>query len=296
MQVKQDLEEKDQLVQTFSAVGRRVLGRQGEAAIVVLVVVLEWAFCSGILLVISSTVNTVVSAVPTKAVIVILLPFLAVISSIRLLREMWVLVYFGCFVYFVGVLGVVFYYGFSTWDEHITDPVLVNWKAIPAMIGSAVYSIEGINLVLPVEGALKKKAHGKPVILAGSIIVVALNSSFAAFSYLFGFGECIIVTDCLPDTWLSALLQVALATALFFTYPVALYPATEMIEDVLLPRKADVAWKESKRVAVRTVQVLLTGVVALVTPDFGLYTSLLGAMCMSIIGKRHTCSFGSLPY
>jgi len=284
IQVKQEVEETAPEAQTFAAVGRAVLGKWGEGVITLQVVLLEWAFCSGILLVMASTLHTVMPALNETVAVLLAVPLLVLLSNIRLLREMWVLVYFGCLVYFVGVFGVVLFYGLQAWDEREEEPLLVSWAALPVMVGSAVYSIEGINLVIPVEATLRQPSHGVPVIAGGTVLVIFLNTAFAAFSYLVGFGQCAIVTDCLPDTWLSAGLQLALATALLLTYPVALYPATEIIEDLLLPSSRDIGWRESKRFICRSLQVAFTGVIAIVTPNFALYTSLLGAMFMSVIG------------
>lgn len=282
--VKRDLEKSDPGVQTFGQVAKAVAGRTGQIIISSFVIGLEWMFCAGMLIVIGSTVNDIWPTFPAYAMILVSFPFLSVLVSVRLLKDMWIIVTLGVCVYLFGVIGCTYLFGFADWADRVTDPTVADWRYIPTTIGTAIYSLEGINLVIPVEATLKKGQQGYSVVTAGTIIIVSLNSCFGFFGYLFGYGKCDIITNCLPQNWLSILVQIFLVITLFFTFPVTLFPATELVEDYLMPETKPMTWRETKRFALRTSQIGLAVMVAIAIPNLAIFTSLIGALFVTTIG------------
>lgn len=59
-------------------------------------------------------------------------------------------------------------------------------SAIPLFIGTAVYSMEGINTVLPIEASMRNKAHGPLVFFSGAMTYCVVVVSYGAFAYLSG--------------------------------------------------------------------------------------------------------------
>jgi len=60
--------------------------------------------------------------------------------------------------------------------------------SIISFISVSVYSLEGINLVLPVEASLKVPNHGYPVMGWGMMVYACACAAFGAFSYASGLG------------------------------------------------------------------------------------------------------------
>eukprot|EP01094_Clydonella_sp_ATCC50884_P018715 TRINITY_DN3512_c3_g1_i1.p1 TRINITY_DN3512_c3_g1~~TRINITY_DN3512_c3_g1_i1.p1 ORF type:complete len:395 (-),score=143.20 TRINITY_DN3512_c3_g1_i1:697-1881(-) len=343
-------------------VGERVLGRWGRIVISAQVICLEWAFCSAMLLVIGSSVHTIEPSLNAKLVIVLCTPICVVLCCIRFLKDTWVVSMAGVLVYLFGVIGCTFYFGFSDGTTTVTSVDLVSPKYLITMIGTSIYSLEGINLVLPCEGTLRERRHADSIMYAGMAAIVALNSSFGALGYYFGYGACDVVTDCLPEHPLATAVQAALAITLLFTVPVTMFPATELVEELLIPKTTPPAiivhsshaaaaaaatahphaleeggsfsappadafnhtdtphkptpstattpasvsaaaqsphssqWERrgcvatlllsdnAKRFAIRSGEVLITVVFALIVPNLSLFTSLLGSMFVTIMG------------
>ena len=108
-------------------------------------------------------------------------------------------------------------------------------------------------------------------------------------------GRCELVsarqTGWRPEYLRVALLsaQVSLCVGLYFTYPIMLFPAIQILEDTLFTRGALVA--ESRRSLFRAALVLLTATVALGVPNFGLFISLIGSSCCALLAFVLPCVF-----
>ena len=108
-----------------------------------------------------------------RVYIAMVLPFMIALCSIRNLRchkiNKWTLLCTTCFclrylspfsilanvIQFVG-LGIIFYYIFST---PLPDSRSVPWLAaperLPLFFGTAIFAIEGISVVLPIENQVR---------------------------------------------------------------------------------------------------------------------------------------------
>jgi proton-coupled amino acid transporter len=95
------------------------------------------------------------------------------------------------FVQFVG-LGIVFYYIFSTPLPHSSSvPWVASIDRLPLFFGTAIFAIEGISVVLPIENQMRrpKDMLGWNGVLNTSMgLVVALYVGMGFFGYL-KFGE-----------------------------------------------------------------------------------------------------------
>ncbi len=94
-------------------------------------------------------------------------------------------------VQFIG-LGIVFYYIFSTPLPHSsTIPWLAKSSRLPLFFGTAIFAIEGISVVLPIENQMRypKDMLGWNGVLNTSMgLVVALYVGMGFYGYL-KFGE-----------------------------------------------------------------------------------------------------------
>lgn len=109
-------------------------------------------------------------------------------------------------------------------------------------------------------------------------------------------GECDIITGCLSEGASSKAVKIALVFSLTFTHPLTLYPATEIIEQALLPAegsqkqtwltrscmgKLGVEWN---RRLIRSVQVLITVIIGYALPNFSLFADLVGSLMLAVVG------------
>lgn len=137
-------------------------------------------------------------------------------------------------------------------------------------LGVAIYAIEGICLVLPLESVIKDRSKFGGVLAAAMVCITLLYTIFGLLGYL-AYGEYTkdIVTLNLGNSLQTVIVKLGLCTGLLFTYPVMMHPVYEVIERRLLQGRASQL--------LRTLLVLTTAWVAVTVPHFGSFLSLIGS-------------------
>lgn len=116
----------------------------------------------------------------------ILLPFLLVFNMIRNLK------YLSPFsmianILMAGGMGITFYYIFTDLPSVSTRPNAVSVTQLPMFFGMAIFALEGIGVVMPLENNMKTPTHfiGCPGVLNfGMFFVVLLYASTGFFGFL----------------------------------------------------------------------------------------------------------------
>jgi len=210
------------------------------------------------------------------------MPILIGLSWIEKVKDMWPISLFGFCVYVFGVILATFIYG----GIHPGPPEphdFFVWNTFPLFIGTATYSLEGINLVLPIENSMERGEDAQMVFFTGTMFYTVLVAGYGAFAYMQGFSACDLITDCLPAGVAVIIIRVALVLSLLATHTITLFPAVEMLEELLF--NSDTTRRVLKKRAMCTVLVLLTGVgAAAIGSNFGLFSSLVGSIFITVVG------------
>jgi len=163
---------------------------------------------------------------------------------------------------------------------------MFRFDKLPLFLGTAIYALEGICLALPVETSMSYPKMAKRVLISGSAIYVTLSGIYGAFGYLVGFGECDIITVFLPSKVYGYIIRIAISISLLAAHPLVLYPASEMLEQILF--KSSNKRILLKKRLLRMVLVLFTVTVGATLgqngQNFSLFSSLVGALFTSVIG------------
>ncbi|KAG8232779.1 hypothetical protein J437_LFUL013259 [Ladona fulva] len=184
-------------------------------------------------------------------------------------------------------MAITFYYIFTELPAPSERPQFSTVHQLPLFFGTAIFALEGIGVVMPLENNMKTPTHfvGCPGVLnIGMFIVVLLYSGFGFFGYLkYGDDTLGSVTLNLPtEDILAQSVKVMIAVAIFLTYGLQFYVPMEIIWKGLKPHC-------SQRPAlyeylIRTVLVVLTVCIAAAIPNLGPFISLVGAVCLSTLG------------
>ncbi|KDE04597.1 hypothetical protein MVLG_04977 [Microbotryum lychnidis-dioicae p1A1 Lamole] len=131
-------------------------------------------------------------------------------------------------------------------DNGIADVALFNRKDFPLLIGTAVFSFEGIGLVIPITESMKDP-HRFPAVLTGVMIgVMVLFAGGGLLAYA-AYGSTIqtVVFVNLPqdDKFVNAA-QFLYSIAILLSTPLQLFPAVRIMENGLFSRSG----KHSNRV------------------------------------------------
>ncbi|KAJ8919850.1 hypothetical protein NQ315_006379 [Exocentrus adspersus] len=216
---------------------------------------------------------------------VMLLPVLILMNLIRNLKYLSPLSMIANILVATG-MGVTFYYIFSDLPNVGERPAVQPITELPAFFATAIFALEGIGVVMPLENNMKTPTHfiGCPGVLnTGMFFVVLLYASTGFFGYLrFGPDTQASITLNLPDEPLAQSVKLMIAVAVFFTYSLQFYVPMEIIWKAV---KNNVGSKKTlAEYGIRIAFVILTVILAILIPNLGAFISLVGAVCLSMLG------------
>ncbi|CAG9856129.1 unnamed protein product [Phyllotreta striolata] len=215
----------------------------------------------------------------------LLLPVLILINLIRNLKYLSPLSMLANILVAVG-LGITFYYIFTDLPSIHSRPYFANVATLPSFFGTAIFALEGIGVVMPLENNMKTPQHfiGCPGVLnTGMFCVIMLYASVGFFGYL-KYGKDVelgSITLNLPDVPLAQTVKIMIAVAVFFTYALQFYVPMEIIWKAV---KNNFERKTLAEYSIRVGLVILTVVFAILIPNLGGFISLVGAVCLSMLG------------
>ena len=151
------------------------------------------------------------------------------LSGTALIADAFIL--FGLFYIFSNEISLI-------GREGIADVVLFNSKDFPLLIGTAVFSFEGIGLVIPITESMADP-HKFPKVLTGVMVgVMVLFAGAGALAYA-AFGSSIqtVVFVNLPqDDKFVNTSQFLYSIAILLSTPLQLFPAVRIMENGLFSR------------------------------------------------------------
>ncbi|XP_046978720.1 proton-coupled amino acid transporter-like protein CG1139 isoform X2 [Vanessa cardui] len=162
---------------------------------------------------------------------------------------------------------------------------IVEW---PLFLSTAIFAMEGINVVMPVENEMANPEHflGCPGVLN---ITMCLVASLYAVVGLFGYmkyGNDVLgsVTLNLPENEVLALTaKILVAIAVFFTYFLQMYAPMDILW-MRLKGKISQRFQNHGQILMRSLSVILTVVLAVAVPDLEILIGLVGAIFFSTLG------------
>lgn len=102
---------------------------------------------------------------------------------------------------------------------------MLRGATLPLFFGIAVFTFEGIGLVIPVRHAMQEPEKFPGVLRRTMVALGALYVTFGMLSYLaFGDDTHDIITLNLPNNPLVAMVRLLYSTGLLFTFPIMLFP------------------------------------------------------------------------
>ncbi|XP_017781864.1 PREDICTED: proton-coupled amino acid transporter-like protein CG1139 isoform X2 [Nicrophorus vespilloides] len=215
-----------------------------------------------------------------------LLPLLILMNLIRNLK------YLAPFSMMANVLigtgmGITFYYIFSDLPEVTTRPNFVDVHKLPMFFGTAIFALEGIGVVMPLENSMKTPTHfiGCPGVLnIGMTFVILLYASVGFFGF-WKYGddtEGSITLNLPKEEILAQLVKLMIAVAILLTYSLQFYVPMEIIWKNLKQHFG--ARKLVVEYSIRVFLVSATVAIAILIPNLGGFISLVGAVCLSTLG------------
>jgi proton-coupled amino acid transporter len=188
-------------------------------------------------------------------------------------------------------LGYIYYYDISTLAKNHINPTvqLFNPRDFTLTIGSAIFTFEGIGLILPIQSSMKQPQKFEGLLFTVMFIITIIFTSIGALSYAtFGDRTSVEIISNFPqDSKLVNAVQFLYSIAILAGDPVQLFPAMRIIEGALFGHRSGkrdtiTKWKKN---AFRTGIVCACGVIsALGAADLDKFVALVGSFaCVPLV-------------
>ena len=138
-------------------------------------------------------------------------------------------------------LGLLYlgYFDIYTMARHgVADIANFNPRDWTLFIGTAIFTFEGVGLIIPIQGSMKDPAKFPPVLAGVMIFITVLFMLMGALSYAaFGSATKTVVLLNLPqDSKFVNAVQLLYSLAILLSTPLQLFPAIGILEAKLFPR------------------------------------------------------------
>ncbi|GAB9467670.1 hypothetical protein Gpo141_00005007 [Globisporangium polare] len=229
---------------SFGDVGREILGPKGKLLIDVFLVGTQLGICCVYFTFVATNIHVVLpeklqSVIHERQLILAIFPILLLLSWVRTLKRITPFSSLAN-VAVVSGIAIVFYYSLDYYANPTKpriEPIHVDWTAFPEFYGTAVYSFEGIGLILPIQNEMSSP-HLFPRVLALCMLLILVLFLVIGEVPTIAFGRITngSMTAVLHDYcegWGVTAANALLAFACLLSFPIQFYPAIEVLEKSL---------------------------------------------------------------
>lgn len=136
-------------------------------------------------------------------------------------------------------LGYLFYYDVLTLDKFgMADIILFNQKDWTLFIGTAIFTFEGIGLIIPIQESMADPRKFPKVMFVVMIIITTLFIVMGAVSYA-AYGsktETVVLLNLPQDNKLVNGVQFLYSMAIMLSIPLQIFPAIKILENGMFAR------------------------------------------------------------
>ncbi|DBA05439.1 TPA: hypothetical protein N0F65_007601 [Lagenidium giganteum] len=271
---------------TFGHIGFVAFGSWGRRMVQISIILMQAGFCCTYVIFVAQNMADVLNYIGTPlSISTLILLQVAVYIPLSWIRY---ISYFSISNLIADVFilyGLAFIIGNSfalVATEGPKEVTYFNEIDYPVFIGTAIFTFEGIGLVLPTQSSLNRARQAKfPALLVGTVIgLLFFYCFFAGVNYV-AFGEQIqpMVTSSLPRNGWSISVQFGYSMAQLLSYPLFLFPAVKIMEEMMgFPKRA--SGQKLAKNCFRAVSVVVTVSIAYFgQAHLDLFVSIVGAFC-----------------
>jgi proton-coupled amino acid transporter len=281
----------------YGDVGEAIAGPRMRSIILSSITISQFGFvCAGIIFTAENmgsfleAVTHTSSPLSTPAIIGIQVLLLIPLAFIRKISNLGSAALLADVCILLG-LGYIYYFEISTLSTHGMHKTvkLFNPQDFTLTIGSAIFTFEGIGLILPVQSSMKQQHKFDRILALVMLIITILFTSIGFLSYAtFGSATSVEIISNLPqDNKLVNAVQFLYSLAVLVGTPMQLFPAMRIVESALFGHRSGrrdhlTKWKKN---AFRTAVVAGCGVLAAAgSADLDKFVALIGAFaCVPLV-------------
>lgn len=244
---------------SFGDIGKRLYGPYARYAVLFSIILSQLGFCCAYTIFVAKTVRELTVTVtdcainlPESAFIFGQLLIYIPMAMVRKIKYFSIAALIAD-VFILAGLGYLYYFDISKLaTQGLANIQSFNKESFALMIGTAIFTFEGIGLVLPIAESMKEPQKF-PKILSWTVGISAfIFTSVAALCYA-TFGDkvdAVVLLNLPRDSATVQSVQGLYSLAIMFSVPLQLFPALRIIETGLFPRGSGkesnvVKWKKN---------------------------------------------------
>ncbi|KAI8363530.1 transmembrane amino acid transporter protein-domain-containing protein [Mortierella sp. GBAus27b] len=284
--------------ENFQDMGMVLFGKYMRLAVLLSVAISQVGFVCAYLIFVSQNINAVVQTftkctfhgIPEKYYILL---SLVVLIPLVLIRRMAILSVPSMFANLFIIFGIVYlwYYSVQHLVQHGAGPniALFNRDDFALFIGTAVFSFEGIGLIIPITESMAEPEKFPRVLAMTMAIVTLIFGSIGALCYS-SFGseiQTIVLLNLPIQDGMTITVEILYSCAIILSVPLMLSPASRIMEHGIFGDKSggdDFKIKMLKN-TLRTTLIVCCGVISFVIggPNLDKFVSFVGSVaCMPL--------------
>ena len=186
------------------------------------------------------------------AIIFIQLIIFLPLSLIRDIGKLGITALIADFFILLGLIYLYYYDILTLVKNHgIADTIPFNAQDWTLFIGTAIFTFEGVGLIIPIQESMKKPSEFPPVLAGVMIIITVVFISRGALSYA-AFGshtKTVILLNLPQDNKFVNSVQFLYSLAILLSTPLQLFPAIRIMENGLFTRSGKfnpyIKWKKN---------------------------------------------------
>ncbi|XP_060565661.1 uncharacterized protein LOC132724732 isoform X2 [Ruditapes philippinarum] len=270
---------------TYGDVGYQAIGHAGRMLVDMAIVISQTGFCCAYIIFITENLSAYFPNMKMQVWLLILLPPLSILTLARHLGGLAITSLLAqCSNLFA--FAVVLWFDFEHLHTINVHPKKMKIQGLPFFLAISIYCYEGAGMILHLESSVAEPVRYKfkRYFITTMFIVTTMYVSFGSCGYAsFGKETNQIITLNLPQGEsldFSMIVKSCLCLALFFTYPVMMFPVMQILDGYLIWEPDN---NKGKGNVLRISMVLLTGLIVLMIPSFTNIMALVGATCCTLL-------------
>lgn len=281
----------------YGEIGEAIGGPRFRTLILASITISQLGFvCAGIIFVAENlysfldAVTTGPIPISTKTLIGLQLVVLIPLAFIRNISKLGPVALLADVFILIGLV-YIWHYDISSLAEHGIHPTveLFNPKHFTLTIGSAIFTFEGIGLILPIQSSMKKPENFNKLLYLVMFIITVIFTSVGALCYA-TFGsetQTEIISNFPQSSKLVNAVQFLYSIAVLVGDPVQLFPAMRIIEGKVFGHRSGKrdGWTKWRKNLLRTGIVLLCWLVSVLgASDLDKFVALIGSFaCVPLV-------------
>ncbi|XP_055925508.1 proton-coupled amino acid transporter 1-like isoform X1 [Argiope bruennichi] len=262
-------------------------------AVNLLLVLTQFGFCCVYFLFVGQSLHEVslnmkvFTSLNTTTIMAIELPFMILLNFIPNLDMLTSVSTTAVGLQSVGLFMMFMYFVTGPFSDSII-PYIAPVRKWPLFFGTAMFSFEGIGVVLPLENEMKKKKSFRKIVNIGMAIVVLLYLLIGICGYIkYGADVKPSITFNLPVGCFSEVIRLLFALAIFLSYPLQMYVPFTFILPYLKRKLVSDGCNRCGELTIdwiiRTFLVCITFGIAVGVPMLDLVISFVGSVASSCL-------------